>query len=713
LRNPPSIAIPEREKDEAYHRSHAEYIIRNTLTDGWADKYSLYEELYKFYNKGSDGELTRYLRETSTGTTLPAYWISAQTIKTKIDLLAGELEERGEEIIATAINKEAVDRRLEEKERLRVERKLRNDPAIQQAQQVAEIPLFKHEYVPQSDEELDEYFDLSFKDKSELILTGALQWICDTQRWEDERVKGFMDINIASSVIHRVDISRGKPRAVRVDPMCFLVDPDATDDSYSDATFFGEAYYMPLAAAAEEYGLSLEELKEVEGRYNDHIASGNSSFGGIVSQRWRWFQNNNNNTRVLVVKTCWLDNIDLEYKEESDENAEYIQFSPVRRKRDKDKIKVEKLAAWRECVIIGGQIVKKWGVVPNQPRSLNTLETTEPPYHVWQPNRFLGKSVSKTEQIAGLQLYKDILLYNLQLEITSSPGRILQYDLAMKPEGMTNEEVQSYIKSNRVVYVNSKEYQLTTGAQDMVKAIDLTLTTSINQIIGVIQYIDSEIDRVSGVSPERQGQIQGASQGLGVTHAAISGSNLITASLFRGYYRHCSRVLNHVAKMIKIVWPKNKELFAPIIGTVGVDFLREHVDLDLDDHAIVVQALPPLLTNRDKFDQFVMTAVQADPTLLPDALDLLMDRDLKSAVRRLQKKFQLRKAIEMQAARAEEERQQQFQAQMQQAEQQAQQQAQMGEMDLQKLKNDANTQRAIISSRTKLQSEKLKALQVS
>src|SRR5690606_29394450 len=203
-------------------------------------------------------ELTKYLRETSTGTTLPAYWISAQTIKTKIDLLAGELEERGEEIIATAINKEAVDRRLEEKERLRVERKLRNDPAIQHAQQVAEIPLFKHEYVPPSDEELDEYFDLSFQDKSELILTGALQWICATQRWEDERVKGFMDINIASPVIHRVAISRGKPRAVRGDRMCFLAEPNATDDSYCDATCVGEAYDRRLTPAAEAYGRTPE-----------------------------------------------------------------------------------------------------------------------------------------------------------------------------------------------------------------------------------------------------------------------------------------------------------------------------------------------------------------------------------------------------------------------------------------------------------------------
>jgi DNA integrity scanning protein DisA with diadenylate cyclase activity len=214
----------------------------------------------------------------------------------------------------------------------------------------------------------------------------------------------------------------------------------------------------------------------------------------------------------------------------------------------------------------------------------------------------------------------------------------------------------------------------------------------------------------SGVSPERQGIVQGASQGLGVTQSALFQSNLITTPYFNSFERLCSRALTHLAKQIKIVWPEHAELYAPIIGDVGVDFLREHIDLDLDSFSVVVRSLPPMLTNRQTLDGLVMQAAASDPSLLPDALAVVMEPDLKQAVRKLQRKFAFRKYLETQQAQAQQERDTQLQQQLAEADAQRAAQERDNALALQGLKNEGNLAKTLATSKTKLAEQKIKAL---
>lgn len=696
-------------RDEQYHSDYAKAIISNSISDGWAHQYRLMEECYKFYDEGSSGELTSHLQKAEDGTDLPSFWLSLNTLKTKIDLLIGEMEQRGSEIKVKAVNKEAIYRKIEEKEKMRVKTRLMQ--IVQMVEEQTGIPLEDMSNVPQTEAELDEYFDLSFKDKAEIIMEYALKFCAQFNSWNEERKSLFRDILAVGRCFVRNEIHRGVPRAKRVSPLCMIFDTNSVTDDLSDCNYFGEVQYMGIAEAVERYGLTDEEVEDAKASYNDYRLSGNNAerFGYISDNRLQWFNNINDQTRVLVIRAVWKDYKVSNFKEEVKANgSQHLQEVDKIRNRDKGKIISKRKELWRECTVIGGDIVREWGEVKNQGRDLSDLEKTEGPYKGWIPNFGVGRGVSKTEQLVGLQLLKDITMYNIQNAMSRAGGRGFVYDLAMLPPNWSPETAMKYLKVHGIAYINSKESQLMPGNMNLFKEFDLSLSASVSQYLQIMQYIDNEMAAISGVSPERQGIIQGASQGMGVTQSALMQSNLVTTPIFTGFERFCSRVLNYQAKLVKIAWA-GKETFAPIIGDTGIDFLKNHVDIDLDTY-LVVESQAPQVMDRQKLDAMINIVLQTDPTFIDDALQIMLEPDTKVAIRKFQKKRYLRKAVETQMQQQQMMMQQQQQMMALQQQAQSQDKKIMGDLQVQDSKNQGALQRTLAQGRVRLNEKKIDAL---
>lgn len=719
--NFPSIAVSEKEKQKSdYYKTWVESVVCNTFTSSWTTNYNKMMLLYNFIQDGTPSNLTGYLQQAPDGSAMPGVWATINNCKTRMKTLVGELEERGYIIKARALNTEAEARKLEEKERLRIKRKLQGLRSY--AEQTSGIPLEKAEYVPQTDEELKEYMDLSWKDKNVLILEGALKWIAKRSHWDDQRVRNLWNVLITNVCAVRNEIIRGVPTPRTIDPLKFIFDPNATDDLLSDAAYFGEVEYLPLATAAERYGLTLEELQECYTSYQSYLGLGMGANAGTDTYSWgcmpnqalRWFRVEDGTPRCLVIKAVWKDYKQLANKFEENEEKGSVHFQDVSRsekikKKDEDKIIYNKIECWRQGTLVGGKFLKEWGECPNQARDLSSLQISECPYKVWIPEFFNGKFVSLVEQQVGLALLKDIAVYQLQIQMARAVGKVLVFDEAMMPEGFTRETVIRYIKADGVAFVNSREYQQSNGTMNLFKDYDIGLSESIGQGIQLIEYFDRQLDQVTGINQERQGQVQGASQAVGTTNAALFQSNLITAPLFRGFERWCSRVLNNQAKLVKVAWA-GKEVFAPIIGDVGVDFLRDNIDLSLDEFDVFVESLPPNAQQRQTLINMLNIIVQSDPAFAPDAMDILLETDTTVAIRKYQRKAALRQLFlnqqeQQQAAQEQELAQQQMMMQQRGLELQGQQQVQ-----LQQMKNQGNLQKTLVTGRVKLQGQKLDLL---
>ncbi len=708
-------------KDEKYHESFARAILNSSITDSYSNNFRLYEELYKFVDTGTDGALTAHLQVAEDNTQLPAFWTSLNTVRTKVKLLIGELEARGYEIKVKALNKEAVDRKLEEKERLRVERRLQG--VMEEIEATVGMKVTPDEHIPQSDQELDEYIDLSFKDKAEIIMESALKYLAKKNGWDEERTILFRDILITGRCFVRNEVVKGVPRSRRLSPLNVVVDPSCQTDTLEDATYWGEIEYLSIGAAAERYNLSNKEIEQVYASYNAWLSGGmgataatavdNYAFRTIGEGRLKWFKQLNGQMRVLVCRTCWDDYKVLKHKDEVNEKygTEHLQeITESVRNRDASKIITSKMQMWRQCTIIGGKIIREWGECVNQARTIQDLEVAEPPYKGWIPDFNSGRGVSLAEQMATIQLNKDIAHYNMSVAMTRAGAKGMTYDLAMVPAGWTPEQAMKYMRVFGVMFINSKESQLMPGGTSPFKEFDMTLSASIEQYLNIMAFYENEMDKISGVSPERQGILPGSSTSPTAQQSALTQSNLITAPYYNGFMRFNERVLNQQAKLAGIVFANSPELFAPIIGDAGVDFLREHLDMELQEYGAFVSAMPPMFQDRKYLEQALNIVLQASPEFVNDYLAIMTEPDLSVAIRKFQKKTALRKVFEQQQMAAQQEREDALQQQIAALEQQVQQaQIDAGLQETQ-MKNESQEKRSLQQGQVKLASDKIKVL---
>ncbi len=647
----PKLTVSESEKNADWHKQFVQAILNRGIQDGYANRYAIANECVNFYLGIQSGNEFDFLQRAEDGDVLPAQWINFNKINTKINLLIGELAERGYDISVTALNKEARVRKLQEKERLRTE--MRFMPVAMNLEEEVGLPIQSDEgFIPENEEELDDYIDMDYREISEIVMESALKFTNKYDKWDYSRIALFRDLLIQNMCFVRDEIVGGVPMSKHIDPRWMIWDTNATDDFLSDSTFFGEIEYIPISQAADRYKLTDKEIEEVYASYQDYIGGINQSatssgdFSVLdKSNNLKFFKSTGGGElRVLIVRAVWLDYKKLKHKVDTDSvgNEHLRKTHPD---AEGDNIKSNRVQMWRQGTLVGGKLLKEYGEMPNQARNVDSLAYTESPYKALIPNYLNNTAVSKVQQLKGLQQLKDITMYNIQLAMARAGTKGIFYDIAQLPEDFDINRAIKYLKSVGIAFIDSSAGN---GSFNQFKDFDLSLSSSIVQYLEISAMIDREMDSISGINEARQGQVKSASQAVGVTQSALIQSNLSTALYFKLFSQFCSNVLNHKAKLIKIAFPKNKARFAPIIGDAGVNFLEIDVDLDLNDYGVFVQEHPPIIQDAQNFQQIVIAALQAGQLTFYDAMNLLLERDVKAGVRKLERKIKKREEMQMQ-----------------------------------------------------------------
>lgn len=720
--NLPSTAVRESDKNEQYHRSFVDSIISGSLGSTTATEFQVMDSCYKYFDNASNPKDFSYLQQAPDGSVLPAQWNPINKIFPKVMVLLGELVERGYDFQVTAINKEAKSRKLDAKEEARVALRLR--PTLTELDQYAGHQAYQPP-LPESEEELDEFFDKNYKEIAEIVMYYALKYLDKKNGWDYERFALFRDLLIAGKCVIRHRIENGIPVAKRVDPRFFLYDTYSSDDFASDSSYFGEVEYMPLAQAAEEFQLNMKELQGAHEKYQEYLrvqqAKSSSPQRNIELSCYdslnsasglQWFKDSPSGLRVLVTRVYWMDQKKNKIKESEDN---YGGIHAKRMKPDsqeREGVTSRLFKVWRQATVIGGKFMKNWGLMENMARDTDPEKIAEcpPPYTVLLPNFVNGRTVSPVERAKGLQNFKDIITYNMELVVARAGSRGFVYDVAQCPDEWNVDTVIKYLKTVGIAFINSK--QGGTPAQfNQFQQFDLSLSTSIDQYLNLSRWIDEEMNSVFGVNEARQGEVQGASQAVGVTRSALLQSSLTTAPYFKLFEMFSSKVWDYQAKLVKLAWA-GKERFAPIIGDAGVDFLKEDVDLDLNDYGVFVETSPRLLDDINTFHQLVMAALSAGQLSFNNALQLLREKDVMEGVRKFDKITKQQEAQarqqELQLMAAQEKARQETQAQMAQFQNQQADMAAKRAVATESVKAQANKESQLIDLRGDLIKEKLK-----
>lgn len=714
----PSLNVPESQKDADWHHQFVLAITNESLNNAYDLSYRALNEAYNFYQGLQSGDEFEFLQTSDTGETLPAQWINYNKIKNKIDVLLGELQQRGYDIQVKALNKDAAVSRLEKKEQMRVDMRL--SEIRKELEEEYGLPLGDMTEMPETDEELDEYFDRNYKETSEIVMESALKYIAKKNNWDYERIALFRDMLIAGRCFVKCEIKGGIPVARRVDPRFMIFDTNATDDFLSDSSFFGEVRYMTAGEAAEKYGLSKEQIEHAAKQYlnpamsnlhNDYTTGvGTASKPNLLdSTTLRFFRRERDELRVMVLSAVWKDFKKIKHKISVDKygNEHYKRVRDT--VTDKDNVEENNIAIWRQGTLIGGRFLTEWGEVPNQTRDIDDLKDTQCPYKALIPNWINGHGVSKVHQLMGLQKLKDITMYNVQLAMARAGSKGFIYDVAQIPEEWEIEEVIKYLKTVGIAFIDSKKDRIPANFNQF-SQIDMTLSSSVSQYLEISLMIDREMDEISGVNDARQGFMQGASQAVGVTQSSLFQSAMATTTLFNLFSHMSANVLTHQAGLVKIAWA-GKERFAPIIGDTGIDFLEQEVDLELNDYGVFIESVPPAIDDVNMFHQMVTAALQSGKIEFSDAMMLLMEKDVKVGMRRYSKIEAKRKQeqFEQQMALQQQEQEAQAQRELQTAEAAYQNvmAQQQGAKELKAMDNENDRNKVLAKSKTDLLKAKL------
>jgi hypothetical protein len=708
----PSLAIPESEKNEEWHRQFTLAIINRSLNNNYDINYAAQNESVEFFNGTQTGDEFDFLMSAEDGEVLPATWINYNRIRNRVLIMLGELQKKSYAIKAVTVNKDAKTRKLQEKESARV--RMRLAPEKDVLAQETGLPNAIEGFTPTNEAELDDFYEYTFKEKNEIIMEHALRFITKKMNWRYKRMSGFRNILIQGAAFSRCEIENGLPFVRDIDPRYMVFDTNATDDFLSDSTFFGEVRYMALGDAAAKYNMSLKSIKEVADSYQQFLDQtnpgnvGTSSFGALNGTSLNYFNSDGTDLRVLVLSAVWLDYKKIKHKTSKDKYGN----EHVKRVSDKAQngdLTTNNVAIWRKATLIGGKLLTDWGEVENQVRENDAMAETSCPYKALLPHYMNGKAVSIVDQLKGLQKLKDVTMYNIQLAMARAGAKGFIYDISQVPDGWDIHNVIKYLKTAGIAFIDSKKDGLP-STHNQFQAIDQTLSSSIEQYININNMIDAEMDSISGINDARRGESTGASQAVGVMRSALVQSNLATEAYYDLFNQYNNNILNHLAGLVKLSVEDN-DRFAPIIGDVGFDFLKETTHLELDDFGVFLEEVPPLVEDLQNFQALVQAALQAGQIDFADGLDLMLEKDIIIGVQRFKRSMAQKEAEAMKQQQA----QMQAAMQAQQAEQQSKAQLEMGkiekkgqyDLEKQRMENEGDAQSDMIKGKIGIAGKKI------
>ena len=676
----PDTNVPDSQKKEDYHKNWASAIL-NEAVDGRYDLgYRLMQESYNFYDGVQDNDEFSFIQESESGDNLPAIWINYNSVRTKVDVLLGELAAKGFDLRARAINKDAVSRKLEKKYEMKAKMMMQDD--LINLQEQTGLPTAPVENLPQTDEELNDYLEYEYKEDCEKVMDAALKYLVKKYEWMRKRIEVFRDLVITGRCFVKTEIVEGMVHYKRVDPRYMVFDSSARDELLRDSAYFGHLEYMPMAEAIQKYNLSEKEIKdlgvETGGQNNAFLNIFNADSTAVGQDSSLEFVSNSNGTvKVLVFHTQFQDTKRIKRKVSEDKfgNKHYKRVKDNAKGKD---IKMTPVKVWRKCTLIGGSIVRDWGLKENMVRSIDDIYDTRSDYISLVHNFVNGNTISKVDLIKGLQKFKNIAMYNMQLAMNRAGTKGFFYDLSQIPDTWEVDDVLYYLKTAGISFYNSLKDGYS-RPNPGVNQFDMTISQSINQYIAISQMIDGQIDEITGINEARVGQVAAASQAVGVTQSAITSSQLVTEPLFQAFEFFSEDLFNNLAGLSKIIFQANPDAFAPIIGDSGIDHLEATIDMHLQDYGVFIDVTPPLIQDEMKFEGYLTAALQSGSITIGDALDFINEKDVQYKIRKLKRAIEKREK-----ERAEMEQQ----MQMQQQEAQAQQQAMLAQQQSQLLQQE-------------------------
>lgn len=710
----PAQKLPMSKKTQAWKEACVDYVV-GAGDSGFggngrsrSDEMQTYYDLYNsIYNEKDLKYVTNPFKQDDG---FPAMAQDYNIIKPYVDQLLGEETkrpfnfhpQRTSDIAASELQEKAKEM-LMDYIQATIANKLSPEQAARYEQALATGEI-------QTPEAIAKYLQKDYKDIAETEAYHALQFLKRKLNLTHEFYKGWKDALIGGEEIYYIGVINGDPYVERVNPMYFDYEHSLDLEFIDDAAWCRRKMIMSATEIYDRFydKMSERQLNELLELIDQRPGAGNNpeirktsiDYESIKLHKINSFTDNPFDIdHIVVYHCCWKSFKKIGFvtllNPETGEAEEFQVDEDYKVTGTEQSVEWDWIIEVWEGYRIGDDMYIGIQPIEYQYISADNPNSQKLPYTGVVYNNTNSKPRSLVSMMKPLQYMYIVVWYRLELALSRDKGKVAVMDITQIPKSM-NIDVNKwmhYLSALGVAFINPYDEGWDIPGREggkpsqfnQLSSWDLTMSNVIAEYIQLMQKIEDMVAKLTGITPQRQGQIA-PSELVGNTNTAVSMSYHITEPWFWNHNQVKRRVLTMLLNTSKAAWKDSKRYLNYILDDatrafvqLSDNFFYEDMDIFVDDSTKNQQYI-------DQLKQLLQPAMQNGASLLDIAEIITLD-NMSMIKNRLEEIEQKRM----------EQMQQQQQAEQQAQQQMAEQQNQLkeeelmlkeAEMDLEKYKVD-------------------------
>lgn len=710
----PAQKLPMSKKTQAWKEACVDYVV-GAGDSGFggngrsrSDEMQTYYDLYNsIYNEKDLKYVTNPFKQDDG---FPAMAQDYNIIKPYVDQLLGEETkrpfnfhpQRTSDIAASELQEKAKEM-LMDYIQATIASKLSPEQAARYEQALATGEI-------QTPEAIAKYLQKDYKDIAETEAYHALQFLKRKLNLTHEFYKGWKDALIGGEEIYYIGVINGDPYVERVNPRYFDYEHSLDLEFIDDAAWCRRKMIMSATEIYDRFydKMSERQLNELLELIDQRPGAGNNpeirktsiDYESIKLHKINSFTDNPFDIdHIVVYHCCWKSFKKIGFvtllNPETGEAEEFQVDEDYKVTGTEQSVEWDWIIEVWEGYRIGDDMYIGIQPIEYQHISADNPNSQKLPYTGVVYNNTNSKPRSLVSMMKPLQYMYIVVWYRLELALSRDKGKVAVMDITQIPKSM-NIDVNKwmhYLSALGVAFINPYDEGWDIPGREggkpsqfnQLSSWDLTMSNVIAEYIQLMQKIEDMVAKLTGITPQRQGQIA-ASELVSNANTAVNMSYHITEPWFWNHNQVKRRVLTMLLNTSKAAWKDSKRYLNYILDDatrafvqLSDNFFYEDMDIFVDDSTKNQQYI-------DQLKQLLQPAMQNGASLLDIAEIITLD-NMSMIKNRLEEIEQKRM----------EQMQQQQQAEQQAQQQMAEQQNQLkeeelmlkeAEMDLEKYKVD-------------------------
>lgn len=724
----PAQKLPMSKKTQAWKEACVDYVV-GAGDSGFggngrsrSDEMQTYYDLYNsIYNEKDLKYVTNPFKQDDG---FPAMAQDYNIIKPYVDQLLGEETkrpfnfhpQRTSDIAASEMQEKAKEM-LMDYIQATIASKLSPEQAARYEQALATGEI-------QTPEAIAKYLQKDYKDIAETEAYHALQFLKRKLNLTHEFYKGWKDALIGGEEIYYIGVINSDPYVERVNPMYFDYEHSLDLEFIDDAAWCRRKMIMSATEIYDRFydKMSERQLNELLELIDQRPGAGNNpeirktsiDYESIKLHKINSFTDNPFDIdHIVVYHCCWKSFKKIGFvtllNPETGEAEEFQVDEDYKVTGTEQSVEWDWIIEVWEGYRIGDDMYIGIQPIEYQHISADNPNSQKLPYTGVVYNNTNSQPRSLVSMMKPLQYMYIVVWYRLELALSRDKGKVAVMDITQIPKSM-NIDVNKwmhYLSALGVAFINPYDEGWDIPGREggkpsqfnQLSSWDLTMSNVIAEYIQLMQKIEDMVAKLTGITPQRQGQIA-ASELVSNANTAVNMSYHITEPWFWNHNQVKRRVLTMLLNTSKAAWKDNKRYLNYILDDatrafvqLSDNFFYEDMDIFVDDSTKNQQYI-------DQLKQLLQPAMQNGASLLDIAEIITLD-NMSMIKNRLEEIEQKRM----------EQMQQQQQAEQQAQQQMAEQQNQLkeeelmlkeAELDLEKYKVDQDRYKAEQDNATKI-----------